>query len=179
MKDKEIIKALECCAKYPRNCAECPLCVTSTEPCSVPLARGALDLINRQKAENSNLSSDLTSLKKDLTSARAEIERLKVDFESMRCIANGFKSAYEREKGARNIAIQDFAERVKDVYCVHEGLHCAIDNIAKEMLAEKCANNTPNCTEKCVTADYCIVCGKHIPEGRHICPLCESGGETK
>ena len=26
--------------------------------------------------------------------------------------------------------------------------------------------------------DYCIVCGKPIPEGRHICPMCEKRGET-
>lgn len=86
--DEEIKKALECCAKDPRTCAECPLCVTSTEPCNVTLASNALDLINRQQAE---------------------IERLTVN---MNAFGLGMKREAERADTARAEAIKEFAERL-------------------------------------------------------------------
>ena len=76
MTDKEIIKALECCVNWgsTTSCADCPLCNTGCVHFSK--LKETLDLINRKQAENSNLTSDLTSLQNDLTSAKAEIERL-------------------------------------------------------------------------------------------------------
>ena len=145
MTDNQIIKALGCCAKYPRNCAECPLCVTFTEPCSVPLARGALDLINRQKAEISvkNKLLDIAESKFETIKAEAFKEfvynlKIKIGFYKMR--ENGW---------------------ITDL----------IDNLANELISGK--------THPKSTDDYCIVCGKPIPEGRHICPMCEHRGELK
>lgn len=78
-----------------------------------------LDLINRQKAK---------------------IESLEVSLESMRSVAKGFQSAHAREKGARNTAIQDFAERLKGetlgkhcMYFNFEITNAIIDNLVKEM----------------------------------------------
>ena len=33
-------------------------------------------------------------------------------------------------------AIKEFAERLKDIYAVHDGLHIVIDNLVKEMTEE-------------------------------------------
>ena len=57
MTDNEIIKALEFCAEHVRNCAECPLNVTSLDHCSTRLAQNVLNLINRQKAEIERLDA--------------------------------------------------------------------------------------------------------------------------
>ena len=56
----------------------------------------ALDLINRLQAENSNLTSDLTSLQNDLTSAKAENERLRENNKAiMQTIADVHTEAYK------------------------------------------------------------------------------------
>ena len=73
--------------------------IKALEGCSCDTLALALDLINRQKAK---------------------IESLEISLEAMRCSANGFKSAYEREKGARNTAIQDFAEQLQTE--IHQAL---------------------------------------------------------
>ena len=74
----------------------------------------------------------------------AKIESLEVSLQAMRNAANGFKSAYERAEGARNTAIQDFAERLKE--CTYDGgshptvwdeFACAVDNLVKEMIGEQ------------------------------------------
>lgn len=51
---------------------------------------------NGMEVENSNLTSDLTSLQNDLTSAKAEIERLEVELKAMRGAANSYKAEVER-----------------------------------------------------------------------------------
>lgn len=52
MTDNEIIKALECCQEY-LDCGHCPL--RTKKMCANTLTLAALDLINRQKAENERL----------------------------------------------------------------------------------------------------------------------------
>ena len=50
--DNEIIKALECCthtSDWNMRCSECPF--SNSINCRALLARNALSLINRQKAE--------------------------------------------------------------------------------------------------------------------------------
>lgn len=167
MKNNEIIKALKCCAEHVRNCAECPLNVTSLDHCSTRLAQNALDLINRLQAENSNLTSDLTSLKKDLTSSQAEIERLKSECGNQSTLwKHNFESIFETAKETvREEAIKELAEKLKEapIKCAYPllGLSTkeeitehfndimlqvrdAIDNIAKELISRKCENQDEN-----------------------------------
>ena len=57
MTDNEILKALERCSTT-YNCGDCPY-YCDAEDCPDPLMNDALDLINRQKAENDSLKVDL------------------------------------------------------------------------------------------------------------------------
>ena len=79
MTDNDIIRALECCSNA-NDCGKCEYEPTEHKigsvGCSNELMTDALDLIKRLQAENSNLTSDLTSLQRKLTSANAEIEKL-------------------------------------------------------------------------------------------------------
>ena len=51
MTDSEIIKALECCTTNGATCKDCPAFVKVDRSNCKKYFRGALDLINRQKAE--------------------------------------------------------------------------------------------------------------------------------
>ena len=106
MTDNEIIKALKCCSDS--NCHECPI-----EGCTDDIFGNALDLINRQKAENDSLKVDL---------AKCSIR-----------LDNLYKTADE----IKSEAIKEFAERLKKRFyliagrCVVDVYH--IDNLVKEM----------------------------------------------
>ena len=119
MTDNEIIKALECCNDGIVWCEECPY---HENDCEMRLLIDTLDLINRQKAENSNLTSHLTSLQNDLTSAKAEIERLN-NITSASAISIMADIVIEVEKKKPKFiheikaeAIKEFAERLKEKY---------------------------------------------------------------
>jgi hypothetical protein len=92
MTDKEIIKALECCAKGTTSnvCLDCPLrfsdICTEVENGAMKLA---LDLINRQQAE---------------------IERLTIN---MNAFGLGMKREKERANTIKSEAIKEFAEKVQ------------------------------------------------------------------
>ena len=58
MTDNEIIKALECCV----NGEDCPNCPLQEQFADCKPMTGALDLINRQKAENNDLFCKLTGV---------------------------------------------------------------------------------------------------------------------
>lgn len=123
MTDKKIIQALKCCAANDR----CWLCPMQKKCKGFPaLHKNAIDLINRQKAK---------------------IESLEVSLESMRSVAKGFQSAHERAESKRKIAIQDFAERLKEKAKPHYFDNCCfavsvedIDTLANELISEKCEN---------------------------------------
>ena len=122
MTDNEIIKALECCKEYPRE-VKCEYCVAFAD-CKCTLTTSeVLDLINRQ---------------------RQELEMLGYSLESM---LFEVKNAHELRDGAITNAIKYFAERLKnkltacsktiDGECEYLICDCDIDNLVKEMLAEK------------------------------------------
>ena len=116
MTDNEIIKAFECC-DIKGVCNNCPF-KNDRESCE-RLGDLVLDLINRQKAENSNLTSRLTSLQNDLTSAKAEIERLTAMVEAAEDYLHPlpFKNAFDEEIAkAKAEAIKEFAERLKGMH---------------------------------------------------------------
>ena len=118
MTDTDIIKALECCCSPKSNaCDDCPFyerCYENNEW----LEKEAIDLINRQKAE---------------------IER----FEE--CASR--EMLYEKVKSE---AIKEFAERLKataisnwktkDGHYLYEISDDFIDNLVKEMVGDKNAN---------------------------------------
>ena len=152
--DDEIVKALEWCKDA--NCFGCPF--DGEVDCVHKSAQVALDLIKRQKAENSNLTSDLTSLQNDLTSAKAEIERLREEREKLlkeckKCGSKTQKVITKLQKQMRqnkNEAIKGFAERLKQ-YCAPGGDFgdpCGvltvtdrwIDHLVKEMTGEHNGN---------------------------------------
>lgn len=92
MTDNEIRKALERCFARgfdESTCYECPF-YTATAKCTEDLRDSALDLINRQKAENESLKVDL---------AKCSIR-----------LDNLYKTADE----IKSEAIKEFAERLKE-----------------------------------------------------------------
>ena len=114
MTDKEIIKALECCASG-KNCEECSL------NCKAPTSKDILDLINRQQAEIENLQKELAS--KGLKYSILEREK-----------AEDILGFVDDLKLARAEAIKEFAGRLtKEMYTV--GFD--IDNLVKEMVGEQ------------------------------------------
>ena len=73
--DNEIIKALECCIEKGK-CNDCPCYLPYGINCAYHKNKTALDLINRLQAENSNLTSDLTSLRQKFDNLQAENDDL-------------------------------------------------------------------------------------------------------
>ena len=72
--DNEIVKALECCNEWekPEDCTNCPA-KGKGECCVLTLKIDALDLINRQKAENKELLEISKKLNEELEITREYI----------------------------------------------------------------------------------------------------------
>ena len=51
MTDNEIIKALECCTTYGVSCTNCPAFVSTEKSKCRQALKGAVEIINRQRAE--------------------------------------------------------------------------------------------------------------------------------
>jgi hypothetical protein len=64
--DSEIIKALECCTTNGASCKDCPAFVKVDRSNCKKYFRGALDLINRQKAEIERLWTCVCELKREV-----------------------------------------------------------------------------------------------------------------
>ena len=109
MTDNDIIKALETCLSY-EYISDCEKCQYFAVGCQDKLIEQALDLINRQKEE---------------------IERLK-DYP----YTTQIEVSKKLESQIKSEAITEFAERLKDIYKVHDGLHITINNLVKEMVGE-------------------------------------------
>ena len=144
MTDNEIIKALENEVKSTEY-VDSDYC----DGVDLTLIKSAVDLINRQQAENINLKGHLEQLKSRYDNARTEIERLKgisvsppkdpMDFCGVLC-----NYAEELIYKAKSEAYKEFAERLKDgaqmadcfdSYNMVVGTHF-IDNLLKEMIDE-------------------------------------------
>ena len=153
LKDNEIIKALECCLDiFPLTCKNCPLfnVKNSKMVCSKSATKFAIDLINRQQAENINLKGHLEQLKSRYDNAKSEIKRLKgisvspskdpMDFCGVLC-----DYAEELIDKAKSEAYKEFAERLKEkkqevFTAVNDSSYAVtvynIDNLVKEMAGE-------------------------------------------
>lgn len=110
MQDNEIIKALECCTGYVNDCFNCPY--RKDEFCDTSFPRDALDLINRQKAENERLKNYNENLLSANTALSNEVLETKSE------------------------AIKEFAERLKNLSRFTNSDKLYIDNLVKEMVGE-------------------------------------------
>ena len=146
MTDKEIIKALECCAEDEWCCNNnCPF----FEKCSKTLmAKSSLDIIKRQQAEYNNLleqfrilDCECERLEKADENQKAEIERLKIENQSLRSAANSYKLHYNE---ARTEAVKELIERLTKEYAHYtldftttvDIFFCSVKRIAKEMAGD-------------------------------------------
>ena len=116
MKDDKIIKALECCKTHHHldNCVCCPL--DRKKNCKETLAKNALDLIKRQ---------------------RAEIKKQQKEIEDMQMYVEDIRAEYDTNDVARKEAIEKFVINLKCGVPQETGIiRCAdVDNLATEMLA--------------------------------------------
>ena len=134
--DEEIIKALECC----KNCC-CKQCDEQ------PDFQEAIDLINRQKAENEALKMEFSVMRDKANSYKAENERLKAENTFAIAERNAFDTSFNKVlkqlKNAKAEAYKEFAERLKGY---RNGNYIFVstvllDNLIKEMVGEEEANN--------------------------------------
>lgn len=106
MTDEQIVKALECCKIG--NCDDCPFYGVK-EDCEVELPEEALDLINRQKAENERLEDENYTLKNKIEIRDNLIEQLGSDIDIK---YNTIYTMREKLKNSKSEAIKEFAERL-------------------------------------------------------------------
>ena len=140
MTDNEIIKALEGMTYGGHSCMHCKYGTTKSEDrCGLQgckIGRDALDLINRQKAEIERLTNAYKQCAWERDTFQAEVDGLREHLS----IPNGEEDEdwytmpqLKTPKETKTEAIKEFAERLKDIYAVHDGLHIVIDNLVKEM----------------------------------------------
>ena len=79
MTDTEIIKALECCTTKGAKCSDCPAFKKVDRSDCKKYFRGAIDLINRQKAEIERLKADNKTLENVIKNNFLEKAGLDID----------------------------------------------------------------------------------------------------
>ena len=128
--DKEIVKALEDFINHNGHCVDCP-----------SLMKNALDLINRQKAENKSqsimikmLKGSIEDYKNSYINQKAEIERLKTN---LNVELENFATEYDNKIKAE--AYKECIEKVKEEINKHSYgvlhkivINYKIDNLLKE-----------------------------------------------
>lgn len=124
MTDKEIIKALECCANAThKDCKNCPLFVV--DGCVKTMSTNALDLINRLQAENERLKKE-----NEILSINADTAFQDGLNEAQGLYAEQVKAEIKSE------AIKEFADRLKKPNRWREEDIYYIDTLLKEMVGE-------------------------------------------
>lgn len=139
---EEIIKALECHSNEKNSCEDCTFW---GEGCSLELCKDALDLINRQQAENERLSSSAKQWEetaKDLLISKekqqAEIEKLEKAISYLEDVCNSTPDKVRAE------AFKEVAEELKEYgtlpdlpWDIWKTFADNIDNFVKEKVGEK------------------------------------------
>lgn len=157
--DDVVIKALECCSEIDREfCDNCTF--RNEEDCVVALAKNALDLINRQKAEIERLREIRDLCNTTILEKSELIEKLKIsDASKEECTIRQhgeikeLKSEIERlnfnlkavldERADHSEAVKEFAERLRGVILeiddtyIERIVEDGIDNLVKEMTEGK------------------------------------------
>ena len=123
--DKEIVKALECCASGEfEECKNCPY-VEGYPYCDGPMERDVLDLINRLQAENERLKTP-----KQVAMVR-----------SARGLGKSSIILREYTDAVKTEAYKEFAERLKirfsgTISCNYGAIKQAVDKLIKELVGE-------------------------------------------
>lgn len=78
MTDTEIIKALECCTTKGAKCSDCPAFKKVDRSDCKKYFRGAIDLINSQKAEIERLNNNISAVSITMSNS-AKLERTEVE----------------------------------------------------------------------------------------------------
>lgn len=124
MTDNEVIKALECCSNNVlyEQCVDCPHeeYLEKGHTCIIRATKDALDLINKQKAENTELQRKNAELKIELKAIKAEIERLECsiisqDEEKLSYVAMLIKEEQERIRLEQIRRLEAEIERLQKV----------------------------------------------------------------
>ena len=137
MTDEQIIKALECCIQGDQCAYSCPYDDDESDcnKCTSALAKDALDLINRQKAEIERLKEDFDFniklnglLQEQIDGIDEQIIELDEQIDKLNCALQTAKSE----------AIKEFAVRLKCGVPQETGvIRCAdVDNLVKEMVGD-------------------------------------------
>lgn len=125
MTDNEIIKFMQCVIGNEVSCSECAYQKVLPFPsCRMMCAKNALDLINRQKAENEKLKQENEFFRKTITENAQRA--LEVTVEAI--------------ETAKSEAIKEFAERLKEKFgiadCIVTVNNNDIDELIEEMTEE-------------------------------------------
>ena len=132
MNDNDIIKALECCSYGDEiKCRECPAddCILS---CGNKLSKQALDLIDRQKAENEILKDLITYQKQEIKEKEQKYNQAVDDMFGL------IETTRNEIAEAKSEAIKEFADRLKEKFSNEDYMLCyydkdIIDNLVKEI----------------------------------------------
>lgn len=136
--DSEIKKALECCSEYSDCPHVCPLReMAYIGDCIQVKAKAALELINRQEAENESLKAEVEWLSK-------ENDRL-----SQVVLYNDGVTEMKVEE-AKAEAYNKFADRLKEIMCQENELY---EKCVKDMLPFDYQRGYAECNDRFV---WCI-----------------------
>ena len=136
MTDNEIIKALECCTQQA-GCSGCPFVISDEikyrggYSCSEALRKNALDLINRQKAENEMLKDLITYQKQEIKEKEQKYNQAVDDMFGL------IETTRKEIAEAKSEAIKEFAEKLKNCFAIsgdYLDIINIIDNLVKEMM---------------------------------------------
>jgi hypothetical protein len=138
LKDEEIIKALECCENIKDStCKHC--CFYRDSHCVANMAKNALALINRQKAEIEKNENIIRLADKTIETQNAEIERLLQKMQQAYGIQVEVSEKVEKE--IKSEAIKEFWGKLKETrqweVDIPEYVFTASgDNLLKEMAGD-------------------------------------------
>ena len=137
MTDSEIVKALECCVSSKHICPHtCPM--LKNRECLESLRKNALDLINRQKAENTELQLKNSELEIELKAMRGAANSYKAEIERLKNLDTQIEVSKKLEREIKSEAYKEFVERLKETKFKHGNDFIVyadnIDNLLKELV---------------------------------------------
>ena len=105
----------------------------------------------------------------------AQIEQLNIEIQALRGAANSYKMHYEKTKNELAREIIEEVENLLRSNKIYSGFVDLKKKYSKRYFKED--GEDTNVPTKVSSSDICVVCGEHVPEGRQICSMCETGQE--